>query len=141
MFIAIALFLIQCTATTKITTTNSSTPINDAITEQQQATDLIAPYKQQLDAEMNEVLVISSEEFPKEKGKTQTKLGNLVADLSLEVAQKMYADTIDFCLLNFHILVFKEISYHPKISDKIKSQNFRRTNLMENIQKNILIFK
>ncbi len=101
IFITITLLLIQCTPSTKVINTNSSTPINGNITEQQQAVDLIAPYKQQLDAEMNEVLVISSEEFPKEKGKAQTKLGNLVADLSLEVAQKMYADTIDFCLLNF----------------------------------------
>lgn len=101
IFIAIVLLLIQCTPTTKVISTNSSTPINGTITEQHQATELIAPYKQQLDAEMNEVLVISSEEFPKEKGQTQTKLGNLVADLSLEVAQKMYSNTIDFCLLNF----------------------------------------
>jgi 2',3'-cyclic-nucleotide 2'-phosphodiesterase (5'-nucleotidase family) len=100
-FIAIALLLIQCTPTTKVINTNSSTPINGAITEQEQATKLIAPYKQKLDAEMNEVLVISSEEFPKEKGKTQTKLGNLVADLSLDVAQEIYGDSIDFCLLNF----------------------------------------
>lgn len=53
---------------------------------------------------MNEVLVVSSEEFPKEKGKPETKLGNLVADLSLEIANKLYNPTdnhnIDFCLLN-----------------------------------------
>lgn len=101
IFIAITLLLIQCTPTTKVISSNSSTPINGSITEQQQATELIAPYKQQLDAEMNEVLVISFEEFPKEKDKAQTKLGNLVADLSFEIAQKIYADTIDFCLLNF----------------------------------------
>ena len=54
---------------------------------------------------MNEVLVISAEEFPKERGKSETKLGNLVADLSLEVANEIYKptdnDSIDFCLLNF----------------------------------------
>jgi 5'-nucleotidase len=54
---------------------------------------------------MKEVLVISSDEFPKLRGKAQTKLGNLVADLSLEIANQLYKpidlDSIDFCLLNF----------------------------------------
>ena len=50
---------------------------------------------------MNEVLVISEEEFPKEKGKPETKLGNLVADLSLEIAKRIYEDSVNFCLLNF----------------------------------------
>jgi len=54
---------------------------------------------------MNEVLVVSAEEFLKVKGKPETKLGNLIADLSLEVANKLYLPTdthnIDFCLLNF----------------------------------------
>lgn len=62
---------------------------------------VILPYQLKLEEEMNEVLVISAEEFPKEKGKAETKLGNLVADLSMEVAQKMYDGNIDFCLLNF----------------------------------------
>ena len=53
---------------------------------------------------MNEVLIVSAEEFPKERGIPETKLGNLVADLSLEIANKLYNPTdnhnIDFCLLN-----------------------------------------
>ncbi len=79
--------------------------MNSGITNDQQTDSLIQPYKEKLEKEMNEVLVISSEEFPKEKGKAQTKLGNLVADLSLEIANKLYQpldnDSIDFCLLNF----------------------------------------
>lgn len=90
-----------CSSNTKYITKNSSITVDSTATANNKAVQLIKPYKEKLDAEMNEVLVISSEEFPKEKGKAQTKLGNLVADLSLEVAQKMYADSIDFCLLNF----------------------------------------
>ncbi len=93
--------IFACSPSTKYTGKNSSLTIDSTLINHQLAEDLIKPYKEKLDAEMNEVLVISAEEFPKEKGKAQTKLGNLVADLSLEVAQKMYADTIDFCLLNF----------------------------------------
>jgi len=54
---------------------------------------------------MSKVLVISNEDFPKERGKPETKLGNLVADLSLEIANKLYqpidGNNIDLCLLNF----------------------------------------
>jgi 2',3'-cyclic-nucleotide 2'-phosphodiesterase (5'-nucleotidase family) len=76
-------------------------PIDSTITEQQQAKQLIEPYKIALDSEMNEVLVISAIEFPKEKSKPETLLGNLVADLSLEIITKKFPETkIDFCLLN-----------------------------------------
>lgn len=76
-------------------------PIDSTITEQQQAKQLIEPYKIALDSEMNEVLVISAIEFPKEKSKPETLLGNLVADLSFEIITKKFPETkIDFCLLN-----------------------------------------
>ena len=86
-------------------TKNSSIQLDSTIAENKIITDLISPYKTELDAEMNEVLVISSEEFKKESGKSETKLGNLVADLSFEIANQLYqpadGDSIDFCLLNF----------------------------------------
>ncbi|MDB4534542.1 5'-nucleotidase C-terminal domain-containing protein [Vicingaceae bacterium] len=97
--------LISCQPSSYFKSKNSSTPINSSIANQEQVDSLIKPYKEKLDAEMNEVLVISAEEFPKERGKSETKLGNLVADLSLEVANELYKpidnDSIDFCLLNF----------------------------------------
>ncbi|MCW8896819.1 MAG: 5'-nucleotidase C-terminal domain-containing protein [Flavobacteriales bacterium] len=96
----ISLFL-ACQPAVYEKTQDSSINIIETTTEHQQATDLITPYKDSLEKEMNEVLVISAEEFPKEKGKPETKLGNLVADLSIEIAQKTYNSNIDFCLLNF----------------------------------------
>ncbi len=75
--------------------------IDSTSVENSNTSMLITPYKAKLDAEMNEVLVISAEEFPKEKGKPETKLGNLVADLSFEIAKDYYKDDVDFCLLNF----------------------------------------
>lgn len=85
-------------------TTNTSLQLDSTIINNKQVDELIKPYKTKLDDEMNEVLVMSVEEFPKERGKAETKLGNLVADLSLEVANKLYKpsdnDSIDFCLLN-----------------------------------------
>jgi 2',3'-cyclic-nucleotide 2'-phosphodiesterase (5'-nucleotidase family) len=97
--------LISCKPSSYFKTKNSSTPISSAIANQEQVDSLIKPYKVKLDAIMNEVLVVSAEEFPKERGKSETKLGNLVADLSLEIANDLYIpsdnDSIDFCLLNF----------------------------------------
>lgn len=75
--------------------------VDSSITEYQQAKQLIEPYKNALDSEMNEVLVFSEMEFPKEKNKPETLLGNLVADLSLEIITKKFPESkIDFCLLN-----------------------------------------
>jgi 2',3'-cyclic-nucleotide 2'-phosphodiesterase (5'-nucleotidase family) len=95
----------SCKPPSYFKTKNSSTPINSNYNSNKQVDSLISPYKTRLDAEMNEVLVISAEEFPKERGKPETKLGNLVADLSLEIANNIYKPTdgggIDFCLLNF----------------------------------------
>ena len=103
LFFALALILstFSCKNAIQYSTKNSSLAIDSSYNNQSEITKLITPYKTALDSEMNEVLVISAEEFPKEKGKPETKLGNLVADLSLEVATEIYGDSIDFCLLNF----------------------------------------
>lgn len=90
-----------CKQPVKYIKQDSSFIIDSNITKSTQAEQLIKPYKTKLDAEMNEVLVISAEEFPKEKDKPATKLGNLVADLSFDIAKEYYKDSIAFCLLNF----------------------------------------
>jgi 2',3'-cyclic-nucleotide 2'-phosphodiesterase (5'-nucleotidase family) len=94
-------FLLACQPAVYEKTKDTSINISETTTAHQQATVLISPFKDSLESEMNEVLVLSAEEFPKEKGKPETKLGNLVADLSLEIASKMYDGNIDFCMLNF----------------------------------------
>ena len=99
MLVIIA-FLIACHPAVYQQTNTTSIAI-ETQQEDSLVNHVILPYQLKLEEEMNEVLVISAEEFPKEKGKAETKLGNLVADLSMEVAQKMYDGNIDFCLLNF----------------------------------------
>ncbi|MBQ20452.1 MAG: hypothetical protein CMD31_06810 [Flavobacteriales bacterium] len=94
-------FLLACQPAVYEKTQDSSINIIETTIEHQQATVLISPYKEKLEKEMNEVLVLSAEEFPKEKGKPETKLGNLVADLSMEIAQKIHDGNIDVCMLNF----------------------------------------
>jgi 5'-nucleotidase len=95
----------SCKPSSYFETKNSATPINDTYSNNAQADSLIQPYKIKLDTEMNEVLVISAEEFPIERGKSETKLGNLVTYLSLVISAEKYNNPnnqhIDFCLLNF----------------------------------------
>lgn len=58
---------------------------------------MIAPYKEQLDREMNTVLVVSAQEMV--KGQPESLLGNFVSDLILEAARQYDPET-DFVLLN-----------------------------------------
>lgn len=101
LLIALPLLLTQCNPSVYHETTQTSIALDSTYSNQKKIEELVIPYKTELEKEMNEVLVISAEEFPIEKGKPETKLGNLVADLSMEVAQKMYNGNIDFCMLNF----------------------------------------
>ncbi len=63
---------------------------------------MINPYKAPLDAEMNDVLIISEAEAV--KGDPESTLGNLVADIVLIKANEKYklkySEGVDFCLLN-----------------------------------------
>ncbi len=96
------LFLnLGCKSTTTITSNAELIHIDSSLSAEVLAQQMIQPYKESLDAEMNEVLVISAMEFPKEKNKPETLLGNLVADLSLEIIKGKFPQTkIDLCLLN-----------------------------------------
>ena len=103
--LSLIFILTECNPPIYQKTKTSSIQINSQSPASVDAMFLIQPYQSALDSEMNEVLVISSEEFPKESGKPETKLGNLVADLSFGIANKIYRPTdehnIVFCLLNF----------------------------------------
>ena len=101
LLIATSLLLTQCNPSVYTKTHQTSIALDSTYSNQKKIDELVIPYKTELDKEMKEVLVISNDEFTREKGMPETKLGNLVADLSMEVAQKMYNGNIDFCLLNF----------------------------------------
>jgi 2',3'-cyclic-nucleotide 2'-phosphodiesterase (5'-nucleotidase family) len=60
---------------------------------------LIAPYKAEIDLEMNKVIGNSEIAMPKVNGMPETLLGNFVADLVLEFSKTIDKET-DFCLLN-----------------------------------------
>ncbi len=60
---------------------------------------MIAPYREKLDAEMNQVIGYLETELTKDR--PESTLGNFVADAILEVAQKRYDQPIDFSLPNY----------------------------------------
>jgi len=59
---------------------------------------LIAPYKQRLDAEMNQVIGYNAEVMP--MGRPESRLGNWLADLVHEQAEEYLGESIDFAVLN-----------------------------------------
>lgn len=59
---------------------------------------IVAPYKANLDADMNEVLCYAKTDL--KKGQPESLLGNWTADLCLEEAQNLFQDTIDMVLFN-----------------------------------------
>lgn len=60
--------------------------------------NMIAPYKQKLDAQMNEVIGTAAE--PLLKSLPDGALGNLMADACLNFANKLNEQDADFCVLN-----------------------------------------
>lgn len=60
----------------------------------------ILPYRRQLETEMNRVIGYADMEMPKQKGKTETLLGNFVADLVLKSSATRSGAPVNFCLLN-----------------------------------------
>jgi len=63
-----------------------------------EVTALIAPYKQRLDAEMNQIIGESAEIMP--KGSPESRLGNWFADLVHEQAEVYLGEPVDFAVLN-----------------------------------------
>jgi len=60
--------------------------------------NIIAPYKEILDTDMNEVLCYAKTDL--KKGQPESLLGNWTTDICLEEAQDLFQDTIDMVLFN-----------------------------------------
>lgn len=61
--------------------------------------DMIAPYKNELDAKMDVVIGDCVAEMTKER--VESSLGNWMADIVLEEAQRLTTDPVDFAALNY----------------------------------------
>jgi 2',3'-cyclic-nucleotide 2'-phosphodiesterase (5'-nucleotidase family) len=99
-FVALFIIIISCKSpklvVEKIETT--STQLNKNSEEDKAFLDEINPYKQKIDKEMNNVLIISTADAT--KGQPESTLGNLVSDIVLVKANQYSKEKVDMCMLN-----------------------------------------
>lgn len=80
-------------------------PVNTEISSNAEIDNLVAPFKAKLESDMNKVLAYAPEDMYKGKGKSETNIGNFMADLCYKrgnpIFKKLSAKDIDFVLLNF----------------------------------------
>ena len=98
--------LVSCkkapTQLTKITA--KTTVVDSTVASTTTITDFVAPYKKQLTTKMEQVLSYTPINLTREDGKLQSTLGNLMADMCLDIANPLYQEktnnTIDFAMFN-----------------------------------------
>lgn len=100
MHYIIALLLLGLLQTTDYELVNVQSFNSDVSTTEvdSSAWHIITPYKNNLDADMNEVLCYAKTDL--KKGQPESLLGNWTADLCLKEAQELFQDTIDMVLFN-----------------------------------------
>lgn len=79
--------------------------------------NIIAPYKQKLDKQMNEVIGEAEETLT--KALPDGSLGNLVADACIDYARTNTTQTVDFCVLNTGGIRIPAIQKGPIMIGKI----------------------
>lgn len=84
------------TQLTKITGKNI--PVDSTFKASEKIDNFVAPYKEKLDAKMNQVLSYNPKDLTKHDGNMQSSAGNLMADLCFEMSKDKAK--IDFVMLN-----------------------------------------
>ncbi len=108
-FLYVFCFLIACISCkqkkqhlTRITAKNIV--LDSTFAENNEIENAVAPYKAKLVNEMQQVLSYTPKDLVKNDGEMQSSLGNVMADLTLELSNPIYkkqtGGTIDFALLN-----------------------------------------
>lgn len=113
LFLLFLIVIGSCTSVQHISKTDVSYQVmntDPAVPPDDSVTAMVAPYKAQLDAEMNEVLGNVSVELTKQK--PESTLGNWVADVMLETLQQD-GQQVDFSIVNYGGLRVPYISAGP----------------------------
>ena len=78
--------------------------INNTIESDKKIETYIVPYKNNVDAQMDDVLSYSPVDYDKKNGVLNTAIGNMMADVTLKLSNPIYntrtGNNIDFVLLN-----------------------------------------
>ncbi|MDV6169978.1 5'-nucleotidase [Flavobacterium sp. DG1-102-2] len=106
LFLTLLPFFAAC-ATTGLHNTKieaRKTPITASLPETASIENFIAPYRIQLDKDLDSVLAYAPETFDKSKGKWSNPMGNLLAEATFAKADKLFFAKenrhIDLCMLN-----------------------------------------
>jgi len=97
------LFLLACEAGYEARIENTSTRIamDTSVAVDEGVEALIAPYKKELDAQMDRIIGEAAEEFNNDAGPTgESTLGDFVADLLLVQSRKEYGEDVDLAVIN-----------------------------------------
>ncbi|MBL4651353.1 MAG: 5'-nucleotidase C-terminal domain-containing protein [Flavobacteriales bacterium] len=107
---SITLLLFSCSNVKILSVTESNIQLTDSIKDiSSEISELIAPYRDELNKSINEILNLSAVAMQKperydHEAQAQNLLGNFVADLSFTIGKELYAPkdgkSIDFCVLN-----------------------------------------
>lgn len=94
-FVALA----SCTKVLHINATPNSYSMNESYTQDSAIQAMIAPYKKQLDAQMNRIIGTCAKDLVKEK--PESTLGNWMSDALLIKANEYVDEPIDISLVNY----------------------------------------
>ena len=105
IFYAFVLFIFACKPDVRVTKiTGKRIEINSTIKSDQQIENFVTPYREELEKKMKKPLSEATIDFVKNDGEMQSTLGNLMADLSYEMANPVFKSKtqkdIDFVLMN-----------------------------------------
>jgi len=95
-------FIVACKPTSYYVSSAKVSFVENNLTlaEDSATLKIIAPYKQQIDAQMQEIIGYSEKELSKEHQANETLLGNFVADITFERAKKSF-DKVDFAFVTY----------------------------------------
>jgi len=94
----IATSIVGCSDYKLTKTSSTNTEVANNLPTNKSSDSILAPYRNELKASMEEVINTSSTDM--EVGQPEGKLGNFVTDLTLETARLKTGEEVDFCILN-----------------------------------------
>ena len=105
LFYAFPLFIFACKPNVQVTKiTGKRIEIESTLVSDQQIENFVTPYREKLEKNMKKPLSEAPFNFVKNDGELQSTLGNLLADLSYEMANPIFkkktGEDIDFVLMN-----------------------------------------
>jgi 2',3'-cyclic-nucleotide 2'-phosphodiesterase (5'-nucleotidase family) len=103
LFSLLLIFVVACTPSVYQLQSSkvSFVETKENLTDDKEVTQIIEPYKKQLDAQMNQVIGYAEKEISTSRRANETLLGNLVVDMIIAKARKNATKKVDFAFVTF----------------------------------------